>query len=75
MAIQLIISREFGLNFCESPWQGSFVIEQLTDVVAEAVYTEFERISERGGVLDAMYQRGKIQEESMSYEISGSASG
>jgi methylmalonyl-CoA mutase len=71
MAIQLIINREFGLNFCENPWQGSFVIEQLTDVVEEAVYIEFERISERGGVLgamDTMYQRGKIQEESMSYE-------
>tara|TARA_R110001592_G_scaffold363352_2_gene684829 strand:+ start:101388 stop:104846 length:3459 start_codon:yes stop_codon:yes gene_type:complete len=72
MAIQLIINREFGLNFCENPWQGSFVIEQLTDLVEEAVYAEFERISERGGVLgamDTMYQRGKIQEESMSYEI------
>jgi len=71
MAIQLIINREFGLNFCENPWQGSFVIEQLTGLVEEAVYAEFERISERGGVLgamDTMYQRGKIQEESMSYE-------
>ncbi|MEH6468021.1 MAG: methylmalonyl-CoA mutase family protein, partial [Porticoccus sp.] len=71
MAIQLIINREFGLNFCENPWQGSFVIEQLTDLVEEAVYAEFEKISERGGVLgamDTMYQRGKIQEESMSYE-------
>lgn len=71
MAIQLIINREFGLNFCENPWQGSYVIEQLTDLVEEAVYTEFERISERGGVLgamDTMYQRGKIQDESMEYE-------
>ena len=71
MAIQLIINREFGLNFCENPWQGSYVIEQLTDLVEEAVYVEFERISERGGVLgamDTMYQRGKIQDESMEYE-------
>lgn len=71
MAIQLIINREFGLNFCENPWQGSFVIDQLTDLVEEAVYAEFEQISERGGVLgamDTMYQRGKIQEESMAYE-------
>lgn len=71
MAIQLIINREFGLNFCENPWQGSFVIDQLTDLVEEAVYAEFEKISERGGVLgamDTMYQRGKIQEESMVYE-------
>lgn len=71
MAIQLIINREFGLNFCENPWQGSYVIDQLTDLVEEAVYAEFERISERGGVLgamDTMYQRGKIQEESMEYE-------
>ena len=71
MAIQLIINREFGLNFCENPWQGSYVIDQLTDLVEEAVYAEFERISERGGVLgamDTMYQRGKIQDESMEYE-------
>ena len=71
MAIQLIINREFGLNFCENPWQGSFVVEQLTDLLEEAVYDEFDRISERGGVLGAMetmYQRGKIQEESMVYE-------
>ncbi|MAD57299.1 MAG: methylmalonyl-CoA mutase [Porticoccus sp.] len=71
MAIQLIINREFGLNFCENPWQGSFIVEQLTDLVEEAVYKEFDRISERGGVLgamDTMYQRGKIQEESMIYE-------
>jgi len=71
VAIQLIISREFGLNFCENPWQGSFVIDELTDLVEEAVYREFECISERGGVLgamDTMYQRGKIQDESMYYE-------
>ncbi len=71
VAIQLIISRELGLNFCENPWQGSFIINQLTDLVEEAVYQEFERISERGGVLgamDTMYQRGKIQEESLYYE-------
>ena len=71
VAIQLIISRELGLNFCENPWQGSFVIGELTDLVEEAVYQEFERISERGGVLgamDTMYQRGKIQEESLYYE-------
>lgn len=71
VAIQLIISRELGLNFCENPWQGSFIINELTDLVEEAVYEEFERISERGGVLgamDTMYQRGKIQEESLYYE-------
>ena len=71
VAIQLIISRELGLNYCENPWQGSFVINELTDLVEEAVYQEFERISERGGVLgamDTMYQRGKIQEESLYYE-------
>jgi len=71
VAIQLIISRELGLNFCENPWQGSFVISELTELVEEAVYQEFERISERGGVLgamDTMYQRGKIQEESLYYE-------
>ncbi len=71
VAIQLIISRELGLNFCENPWQGSFIINELTDLVEEAVYQEFERISERGGVLgamDTMYQRGKIQDESMVYE-------
>jgi methylmalonyl-CoA mutase len=71
VAIQLIISRELGLNFCENPWQGSFVVNELTNLVEEAVYQEFERISERGGVLgamDTMYQRGKIQEESMYYE-------
>jgi methylmalonyl-CoA mutase len=71
VAIQLIISRELGLNFCENPWQGSFIINELTDLVEEAVYQEFERISERGGVLgamDTMYQRAKIQEESLYYE-------
>ena len=71
VAIQLIIGRELGLNFCENPWQGSFIIDELTDLVEEAVYTEFDRISERGGVLgamDTMYQRGKIQDESLYYE-------
>ena len=71
VAIQLIINRELGLNFCENPWQGSFIVDALTDLVEEAVYKEFEAISERGGVLgamDTMYQRGKIQEESMYYE-------
>jgi len=71
VAIQMIISRELGLNFCENPWQGSFIINELTDLVEEAVYEEFERISDRGGVLgamDTMYQRGKIQDESMYYE-------
>jgi methylmalonyl-CoA mutase len=71
VAIQLIINRELGLNFCENPWQGSFLIDKLTDIVEEAVYKEFEAISERGGVLgamDTMYQRGKIQEESLYYE-------
>lgn len=71
IAIQLIINREWGLAMCENPNQGSFVIDELTDLVEEAVLVEFERISERGGVLGAMetgYQRGKIQEESMLYE-------
>ena len=71
VAIQLIINRELGLNVCENPWQGSFVIDELTDLVESAVYEEFERISERGGVLgamDTMYQRSKIQEESLYYE-------
>ncbi len=71
VAIQLVISRELGLNYCENPWQGSFIIDELTDLVEESVYKEFERISERGGVLgamDTMYQRGKIQEESLYYE-------
>jgi methylmalonyl-CoA mutase len=71
VAIQMIINKELGLNFNENPWQGSFIVEELTDIVEEAVYKEFEAISERGGVLgamDTMYQRGKIQEESMVYE-------
>ncbi|MDC1068875.1 methylmalonyl-CoA mutase family protein [Candidatus Kapabacteria bacterium] len=71
IAIQMIINHELGLSKNENPWQGSFVIEELTDLVEEAVYTEFNRISERGGVLGAMermYQRTKIQEESMHYE-------
>jgi methylmalonyl-CoA mutase len=71
VAIQMVISRELGLNYCENPWQGSFIINELTDLVEEAVYQEFDRISERGGVLgamDTMYQRGKIQEESLYYE-------
>ncbi|MBS0194439.1 MAG: methylmalonyl-CoA mutase family protein [Proteobacteria bacterium] len=71
VAIQMIINKELGLNFCENPWQGSFAVEYLTDLVEEAVYKEFEAISERGGVLgamDTMYQRGKIQEESLYYE-------
>jgi len=71
VAIQMIISRELGLNYCENPWQGSFIVSELTDLVEEAVYQEFEGISERGGVLgamDTMYQRGKIQEESLYYE-------
>ena len=71
MAIQLIINREWGLAKNENSNQGSFVIEELTDLVEEAVLKEFEAISERGGVLGAMelgYQRGKIQEESLYYE-------
>jgi methylmalonyl-CoA mutase len=71
MAIQLIINREWGLGKNENPNQGSYIIEELTDLVEEAVLKEFEAISERGGVLGAMetgYQRGKIQEESLYYE-------
>ena len=71
MAIQLIINREFGWAKNENPHQGSFIINELTDLVEEAVLVEFERLSRRGGVLGAMenqYQRGKIQEESMLYE-------
>ncbi|MBS1530717.1 MAG: DUF559 domain-containing protein [Bacteroidetes bacterium] len=71
MAIQLIINRELGLAKNENPLQGSFIIEELTDLVEEAVLTEFKRINDRGGVLGAMetmYQRGKIQEESLYYE-------
>ncbi len=71
MAIQLIINREWGLARNQNPNQGSFIIEELTELVEEAVLAEFERIAERGGVLGAMetgYQRGKIQEESLYYE-------
>lgn len=71
MAIQMIINKEMGLNQCENPLQGAYVIEQLTNQVEEAVYQEFDRINQRGGVLGAMetmYQRGKIQDESMVYE-------
>jgi isobutyryl-CoA mutase len=71
MAIQLIINREWGLGRNENPNQGAFIIDELTDLVEEAVLKEFEAISERGGVLGAMetgYQRGKIQEESLYYE-------
>ncbi|MFN8193712.1 MAG: fused isobutyryl-CoA mutase/GTPase IcmF [Nocardioidaceae bacterium] len=71
LAIQLIINREWGLAMNENPLQGSFVIDQLTDLVEEAVLREFDRITERGGVLGAMetgYQRGRIQDESMLYE-------
>jgi methylmalonyl-CoA mutase len=71
MAIQLIINEELGLAKNENPLQGSFIIEEMTDLVEEAVLTEFDRITERGGVLGAMetmYQRGKIQEESLYYE-------
>ncbi|MFI6320035.1 fused isobutyryl-CoA mutase/GTPase IcmF [Nonomuraea sp. NPDC050556] len=71
MAIQLIINREWGLARNENPLQGSFIIDELTDLVEEAVLQEFERLSDRGGVLGAMetgYQRGKIQDESMVYE-------
>lgn len=71
MAIQLIINRELGLSKNENPIQGAFIIEELTDLVEEAVLMEFDRITERGGVLGAMetmYQRSKIQEESLYYE-------
>ena len=72
MAIQMIINREFGVSQCENPNQGAFVIEELTDLVEQAVLSEFDRLSERGGVLGAMelqYQRSKIQDESILYEI------
>ncbi len=72
MAIQMIINREWGLAKNENPSQGSFIIEELTELVEEAVLSEFEKIAERGGVLGAMetgYQRGKIQDESMHYEM------
>jgi methylmalonyl-CoA mutase len=71
LAIQMIIDQEWGLSANENPLQGSYVVDQLTDLVEEAVLTEFERISDRGGVLGAMetgYQRGRIQDESMLYE-------
>lgn len=71
LAIQLIINREFGLAKNENPLQGSFIIEELTDLVEKAILAEFERINDRGGVIGAMetmYQRGKIQEESLYYE-------
>jgi methylmalonyl-CoA mutase len=71
VAIQLVINRELGLNTNQNPWQGSFLMEYLTDMVEEAVYKEFDAIAERGGVLGAMetmYQRGRIQEESLHYE-------
>ncbi|GAB3500560.1 fused isobutyryl-CoA mutase/GTPase IcmF [Amycolatopsis cihanbeyliensis] len=71
MAIQMIINKEWGLSKNENPLQGSFIIDELTDLVEEAVLAEFDRISERGGVLGAMetgYQRGRIQDESITYE-------
>ncbi|WP_156290219.1 methylmalonyl-CoA mutase family protein [Oceanobacillus salinisoli] len=71
MAIQMIINKEFGYTKNENPLQGSFIVEELTDLVEEAVLQEFERMNDRGGVLGAMerqYQRGKIQEESLYYE-------
>ncbi len=72
MAIQMIITKEHGLSKNENPLQGSFIVEELTDLVEEAVLQEFERMDDRGGVLGAMetqYQRGKIQDESMYYEM------
>jgi len=72
MAIQLIITKEHGLTKNENPLQGSFIIDELTDLVEEAVLAEFQRLNDRGGVLGAMemqYQRGKIQDESMEYEM------
>lgn len=71
MAIQLIINREYGLNKTDNPLQGSYIVDELSDIVEAAVLSEFERISDKGGVLGAMesmYQRGKIQEESLYYE-------
>ena len=71
IAIQMIINHELGLAKNQNPLQGSFIIDELTDLVEEAVLSEFDRITERGGVLGAMetmYQRGKIQEESLHYE-------
>jgi methylmalonyl-CoA mutase len=72
MAIQMIITKEYGLTKNENPLQGSFIAEELTDLVEEAVLQEFERLNDRGGVLGSMetqYQRGKIQDESMHYEM------
>jgi len=72
MAIQLVINKEWGLAKNENPNQGAFIIDELTDLVEEAVLQEFERMAERGGVLGAMetgYQRGKIQDESLHYEM------
>lgn len=71
MAIQLIINREYGLNKTDNPLQGSYIVDELAEIVEEAVLAEFERISDKGGVLgsmESMYQRGKIQEESLYYE-------
>jgi methylmalonyl-CoA mutase len=71
LAIQMIINREWGLSMNENPLQGSFIVDELTDLVEEAVLAEFDRMTARGGVLGAMetgYQRGKIQDESMLYE-------
>ncbi|UQX89779.1 methylmalonyl-CoA mutase family protein [Jatrophihabitans telluris] len=71
LAIQLVINREWGLSQNENPLQGSFIVEELTELVEQAVLTEFDRLTERGGVLGAMetgYQRGRIQDESMLYE-------
>ena len=71
LAIQLIINREWGLAKNENPYQGSFIVDDLTDLVEEAVLVEYDKITARGGVLGAMetgYQRSKIQEESMYYE-------
>src|ERR671933_2249339 len=71
LAIQMIINKEWGLSMNENPLQGSFIIDELTDLVEEAVLAEFDRMTERGGVLGAMetgYQRGRIQDESMLYE-------
>jgi methylmalonyl-CoA mutase len=71
LAIQLVINREWGLAMNENPLQGSFIVEELTDLVETAVLAELDRISERGGVMGAMetgYQRGRIQDESMLYE-------
>jgi len=72
MAIQMIITKEHGLSKNENPLQGAFIIDELTDLVEDAVLTEFDRLNDRGGVLGSMetqYQRGKIQEESMFYEM------